>query len=321
MIGKTVKVVVDRPLGTYHPKHKDIFYTVNYGYVEGVMAPDGEEQDVYILGVDKPVKEFEGRIIAIIHRYDDVEEKWVVAPENVSFTKEEIMEKVAFQEKFFQSEVRMAEISMNARSSIRIAGTKVIYFDPFKIIDAKHDADVVFVTHEHFDHFSPEDIGKVSNNNTLLVAPYSMQQKVCEEIGKIVGAVKFIKAEETETCLMLEDMLVKWVYAYNVGKSFHLKEHGWVGYIVTLDGETYYVTGDTDLNEDNVNVECDVLFVPCGGKYTFNAEEAAVFTSRVKPRKAIPTHYTDTAGDSEIAERYKAEVNKLTESVEVEVIL
>ena len=109
MIGKTVKVVVDRPLGTYHPKHKDIFYTVNYGYVEGVMAPDGEEQDVYILGVDKPVKEFEGRIIAIMHRYGDVEEKWVVAPENVSFTREEIMEKVAFQEKFFQSEVRMAE--------------------------------------------------------------------------------------------------------------------------------------------------------------------------------------------------------------------
>lgn len=107
MIGKTVRVVVDRPLGSYHPKHKDIFYSVNYGYIEGIMAPDGEEQDAYILGVDVPVKEFEGKIIAIIHREDDVEEKWVVAPENSIFTKEEIMDKVKFQEQYFKSEVRM----------------------------------------------------------------------------------------------------------------------------------------------------------------------------------------------------------------------
>ena len=107
MIGKTVRVVVDRPLGSYHPKHKDIYYSVNYGYIEGIMAPDGEEQDAYVLGVDVPVKEFEGKIIAIIHREDDVEEKWVVAPENSIFTKEEIMDKVKFQEQYFKSEVRM----------------------------------------------------------------------------------------------------------------------------------------------------------------------------------------------------------------------
>lgn len=107
MIGKNVRVVVDRPLGSYHPKHKDIYYPINYGYIEGIMAPDGEEQDAYILGVDVPVKEFVGKIIAIIHREDDVEEKWVLAPENMSFTKEEIMEQVRFQEQYFKSEVRM----------------------------------------------------------------------------------------------------------------------------------------------------------------------------------------------------------------------
>ena len=107
MIGKTVRVVVDRPLGSYHPKHKDIYYSVNYGYIEGIMAPDGEEQDAYILGVDVPVKEFEGKIIAIIHREDDIEEKWVVAPENSAFTKEEIMDQVKFQEQYFKSEVRV----------------------------------------------------------------------------------------------------------------------------------------------------------------------------------------------------------------------
>lgn len=99
--------MVDRPLGSYHPKHKNIFYPINYGYVEGIIAPDGEEQDAYILGVDVPVKEFTGKVIAIIHRYDDIEEKWVVAPENASLTKNEIIEQVIFQEKYFKFEVRM----------------------------------------------------------------------------------------------------------------------------------------------------------------------------------------------------------------------
>lgn len=107
IIGDTVKVIVDRPLGSYHPKHKDIYYPINYGYIEGIIAPDGEEQDAYILGVNEPVKEFVGKIIAIIHREDDIEEKWVVAPEGMTFTKEEIMQQVHFQEQYFKSEVRM----------------------------------------------------------------------------------------------------------------------------------------------------------------------------------------------------------------------
>ena len=107
MLGRIVKVTVDRPMGSYHPVHKDIFYTVNYDYIEGIIAPDGEEQDAYILGVTEPVKDFSGKVIAVVHRYDDVEEKWVVAPENVLFTKDEIMRQIDFQEKYFKSEVRM----------------------------------------------------------------------------------------------------------------------------------------------------------------------------------------------------------------------
>ena len=107
MLAKTVKVIVDRPLGTYHPKHKDLYYPINYGYIEGVIAPDGEEQDAYILGVNEPVSEFEGKIIAIIIRLDDVEEKWVVVPENMTFTKDEITSQVQFQEKYFKTEIIM----------------------------------------------------------------------------------------------------------------------------------------------------------------------------------------------------------------------
>ena len=81
MLGKRVKVTVDRPLGTYHPEHKDTYYPINYGYIDGIIAPDGEEQDAYIIGVDKPVSEFEGVVIAIIHRSDDVEEKYPIPDE------------------------------------------------------------------------------------------------------------------------------------------------------------------------------------------------------------------------------------------------
>ena len=93
MLGKIVKVTVDRPMGTYHPKHKDIYYQINYGYIEGIM------------GVNKPVEEFTGKVIAIIHRLNDVEDKWVVAPEDERYSKEQIEEQVQFQEKYFEYEI------------------------------------------------------------------------------------------------------------------------------------------------------------------------------------------------------------------------
>lgn len=105
VIGRTVTVTVDRPLGSYHPEHEDMYYPINYGYVEGIMAPDGEEQDAYILGVDEAVEKFAGTVIAVVHRNDDVEEKWVVVPEGMTFTKEEIMKQIYFQEQYFDSKI------------------------------------------------------------------------------------------------------------------------------------------------------------------------------------------------------------------------
>ena len=106
-IGKTVRVIVDRPKGGRHPEHPDMIYPINYGYIEGIMAADGEEQDAYILGVDEPISEFVGRVIAVIHRADDVEDKWVVADEKSRYTEEEIRELTYFQEQYFQSTIQM----------------------------------------------------------------------------------------------------------------------------------------------------------------------------------------------------------------------
>ena len=102
VIGKTVHVTVDRPLGSVHPNFKNIVYPVNYGFVKGIIAPDGEEQDVYILGIDVPVKEFSGKIIAVIHRLNDVEDKWIVAAEGTDFSDVEILKNIYFVEQFFE---------------------------------------------------------------------------------------------------------------------------------------------------------------------------------------------------------------------------
>ena len=107
MLGQIVAITVDRPMGSFHPEHPDLYYPINYGYIPGTMAPDGEEEDAYILGVDHPVSTFTGRIIAVIHRQDDTEDKWVAAPEGASFSKEQIRAAVHFQEQYFNSTIRL----------------------------------------------------------------------------------------------------------------------------------------------------------------------------------------------------------------------
>ncbi len=105
MLGKRITVVVDRPMGSCHPRYPTLCYPINYGYVTDLMAGDGEEQDVYILGVDRPIETFTGIVIGIIRRRNDVEDKWVAAPEGYSFTREEIWDAVKFQEQYFESEL------------------------------------------------------------------------------------------------------------------------------------------------------------------------------------------------------------------------
>lgn len=103
VLGTIVQVTVDRPLGSVHPEHDDVVYKVNYGFVNGVLGGDGEAQDAYVLGVDHPVETFQGEVIAVIVRTDDLETKWVVAPEGSRYTQEEIAEAVHFQEQYFHS--------------------------------------------------------------------------------------------------------------------------------------------------------------------------------------------------------------------------
>ncbi len=186
-------------------------------------------------------------------------------------------------------------ITINTHSSIRIAAEKVMYFDPFQLKEEKHDADLIFFTHSHFDHFSPEDFIKAANENTVFVCPESMH-KEAENAGIPVEKTVYLRPGSYSK---IEGIEVEAIAAYNLTKQFHPKKNGWVGYVVSAGGERVYVCGDTDATPEAERVKCDVALIPVGGTYTMNAEQAAGLANKIHPKTAVPTHYGSVAGTSE----------------------
>jgi L-ascorbate metabolism protein UlaG (beta-lactamase superfamily) len=198
-----------------------------------------------------------------------------------------------------------ANITVNTQSSIRIDGSKVLYFDPFQIASQSHDADLVFITHSHYDHFDPESVGKVSKADTVFIAPAGMEQ----EIRKAAGDAELILMEPGDT-RDVSGISVKTVPAYNRLKPFHPKRNGWCGYVVTMDGGRYYVAGDTDAINELSSVKCDVALVPIGGTYTMNAKDAAKLVNEIRPAVVIPTHYGSIVGKPEDARAFRKYVDQ-----------
>ena len=187
------------------------------------------------------------------------------------------------------------KIEINCHSSIRITANKTIYFDPFKIEEECHDADIIFITHDHYDHFSIEDIKKIEKNDTVYVIPECMYN--------MLGGENVIVVEPGEKTIV-EGFETFVVPAYNKLKPFHPKMKGYVGYNVLIEGKRVYVAGDTDMNEDNMKLKCDIALVPVGGKYTMDYKQAAELVNLIKPEIAIPTHYGDIVGDKNDGEKF-----------------
>lgn len=199
-------------------------------------------------------------------------------------------------------------IKLIAQSALRIEHNDlIIYFDPFKIDNNYNDADYIFITHSHYDHYSPEDILKVQKENTKIIIPSDLKDKV---------NLDYMVVEPNKE-YTVDNLSFKTIPAYNENKEFHKKEYNWVGYILELD-KTIYVAGDTDNTVEARNVSCDIACVPIGGTYTMNVLEAVDLIKSIRPSIAIPIHYQTIVGTIEDAYKFK---ELLKDTCEVDILM
>lgn len=206
----------------------------------------------------------------------------------------------------------MSTYKVLCHNSIKIEGNKIIYIDPYEVSENYNDADYIFCTHSHYDHFSEEDIKKVMKENTKIITVKSSEK----EAKKIVGE-KNILIVEPDREYKIDDINFKTTYAYNKTKAFHPKENMWVGFIIDFESTKYYIAGDTDNIEEIQNIECDVAFIPIGGKFTMDYKEAAELANTIKAKTVVPTHYGLIIGNKEDG----FEFEKLVKDKKVEIFI
>ncbi|MDE1873636.1 MAG: MBL fold metallo-hydrolase [Candidatus Micrarchaeota archaeon] len=170
---------------------------------------------------------------------------------------------------------------------IEISG-KNVYVDPFRLRGPMPKADIVFITHTHYDHLNEEALGKIVTGETRFVAPKETASKLA---GKKVLVVEPGKDYE------IEGIRFSTVPAYNIGKEFHPRANGWVGYVIEANGVRVYLPGDTDATEEMRNVKADIFMVPIGGHYTMDLQEAIKIANQVHAQAIVPIHYRALLGE------------------------
>ena len=170
---------------------------------------------------------------------------------------------------------------------------------------------MVFLTHDHWDHYSPKDLAKVANDNTIIVTPRSTVPTLLEK-GEDAAR---IMAVEPYQMLEALGIAVETVPAYNLDKNFHPRANNWLGYVVTVDGTRIFVAGDTDMTPENSQVKCDIALLPAGGTYTMTAAEAAQLANTIRPTIAVPMHYGYIAGTKDDGKAFAASVDEGIEVV------
>jgi len=185
-------------------------------------------------------------------------------------------------------------ISWLGHSSVRIEGEKTIFIDPWKL-NTKEKADIILISHSHRDHLSLEDVKKLQQEDTIIITT----QDCAEQLS---GDVRAVKPGEK---VLIDDIMIEAVPAYNLNKDFHPKANNWIGFVITVNGKRIYYCGDTDVIPEMKDITADVVIAPVGGKYTMTAEEAAQAVNMIKPGLAIPVHYGDIIGSENDAVMFK----------------
>ena len=194
-------------------------------------------------------------------------------------------------------------IEVFEQNSIRIkSDLGAIYVDPFQMRETPRDAAFLLITHDHYDHFSPEDIEKVVSADTVLIVPEKMKGKA----GKVSGMVKKTVTVRPGEKYEVDGLIFETISSYNNMKPFHPKSAQWVGYILILDGKRIYIAGDTDATKEAKAVKCDVAVVPVGGTYTMDTKAAAELVNEIRPEVAIPVHYGSVVGKASDGETFAA---------------
>jgi L-ascorbate metabolism protein UlaG (beta-lactamase superfamily) len=183
---------------------------------------------------------------------------------------------------------------------------KTIYFDPYEIAGGP-PADLILISHDHFDHCSPDDVKKIQTKDTVIVTE-------ADSAKKLSGNIEIIKPGETK---IIQGITIEAVPSYNTNKDFHPKDKGWLGFIVTLEGVRLYHPGDTDFISEMKTIKADIAFLPVSGTYVMTAKEAAEAAKVLNPRVAIPMHYGAIVGSAEDAAEFK---ELLKGSVEVRIL-
>ncbi len=179
--------------------------------------------------------------------------------------------------------------------SFRLEGEATVYIDPWKLPPDSPKADIILITHDHYDHCSPEDVARIQKPDTVIVT-------IPAAAKKLKGEVKTVKPGDKITVKGVE---IEAVPAYNTDKPFHPRGAGHVGFIVTLGGKRIYHAGDTDFIPEMKNLKVDIALLPVSGTYVMTAEEAARAADAIKPEVAIPMHYGEIVGSERDAERFR----------------
>ena len=177
--------------------------------------------------------------------------------------------------------------------TFKIIGEKILYTDPFRI-KKKDKADIILITHEHYDHCSPEDVSRIQGSDTTIVCTQDCAQK-------LKGKIKIVKPGDN---IVVDGVQIEAVPSYNTNKQFHTKDRGWVGYIFTLLGQRIYIAGDTDYIPEMKNFSADIALLPVSGTYVMTAEEAVKAALDIRPKIAIPMHYNSIVGTREDAHAF-----------------
>lgn len=188
-------------------------------------------------------------------------------------------------------------ISWLGHDCFRIATKKVIYFDPYQI-QGGLKADIILVSHEHFDHCSPEDVAKIQQPSTVIVTEK-------DSAKKLSGDVRVVKPGDT---VKVDDVTIEAVYSYNTDKDFHPRKNGWLGFIVEVEGVRIYHAGDTDFISEMKDYNVDIALLPVSGTYVMTAEQAVKAALAINPKIAIPMHYGAIVGDESDAKKFKSQL-------------